>query len=99
MNAPPSTRTSLRRLVALSLALAGTAFWLYTFYWLAQLPAGDGSGMQWVAAVPLGLIFLLFTLPALILAFKGQSLTVSLVLGAVGLAAFAALFLQLLSEL
>jgi len=60
----------LLRAVVLAVAGAGTLFWLYTFYGIAQVPLGDGSGMQWVAVMPLGLIFAVFTLPALVCAWK-----------------------------
>jgi hypothetical protein len=44
------------RTTALLIFGAGTIFWLYTFYGIAQVPSGDGSGMQWIAIMPLGLI-------------------------------------------
>ena len=83
---------------ALAVALAGTLFWLYTFYGIAQVPAGDGSGFQWIAVMPLGLIFVVFTLPALVCAWKGHFLWVALVLGCTGLIAFALLWKELLGE-
>lgn len=86
------------RAVALAIAGAGTLFWLYTFYGIAQVPIGDGSGFQWVAVMPLGLIFVALTLPALILALKGRLLWLALVLGCAGLVAFVFLWNQLLSE-
>ena len=52
-----------QRAVALVVASAATLFWLYTFYGIAQVPVGDGSGFQWIAVIPLGLIFLVLTLP------------------------------------
>jgi len=68
----------LLRAVVLAVAGAGTLFWLYTFYGIAQVPMGDGSGMQWVAVMPLGLVFVVFTLPALVCAWKGHFLWVAL---------------------
>jgi hypothetical protein len=73
-------------------------FWLYTFYGIAQVPAGDGTGFQWIAVMPLGMIFFVLTLPALVLGLRGRLLWLSLVLGCAGLAAFAALWMQVLNE-
>jgi len=86
------------RAVALSVAFAGTLFWLYTFYGIAQVPVGDGSGFQWVAVMPLGLIFVVFTQPALVCGWKGHFLWVALVLGCAGFIAFGLLWKELLSE-
>jgi hypothetical protein len=52
---------------AVLVSLDGTAFWLYTFYAIAQVPIGDGTGFQWLAVRPLGAIFLGPTLPSLCL--------------------------------
>jgi xanthine/uracil permease len=86
------------RAVAILVAGAGTLFWLYTFYAIAQVPVGDGSGFQWVAVMPLGLIFVVLAMPALVLALKNQGLWLSLALGCVGLITFALLWNELLSE-
>jgi hypothetical protein len=86
------------RAAALAVSIAGTLFWIYTFYGIAQVPAGDGSGFQWIAVMPLGLIFLVLTLPALVCAWNGQFLWVALVLGCAGLIAFAYLWNELLGE-
>lgn len=86
------------RMGALIVAGAGTLFWLYTFYGIAQVPRGDGTGFQWIAVMPLGFIFFVLTLPALLLALARRLLWLSLVLGCAGLIAFAALWMQLLSE-
>lgn len=87
-----------QRKVALAVAGVGTLFWLYTFYGIAQVPTGDGSGFQWIAVIPLGFIFLVLTLPALILALADRLLWFSLILGCVGLVAFAYLWKELLGE-
>ena len=92
------TDQPLLRGAALLVALAGTLFWLYTFYAIAQMPLGDGSGFQWVTVLPLSMVFLLFTFPALTLARDGHRLGLALVLGLNGLAAFAVLWFELLSE-
>ena len=90
-------RTALRA-SALTVASAGTLFWVYTFYGIGQVPSGDGSGFQWLAVMPLGVVFLVLTLPALVLAASGRLLWLSLVLGCAGLLAFALLWKQLLNE-
>ena len=89
---------SVLRGCALAAAGAGLLFWLYTFYAIAQVPAGDGTGFQWLAVMPLGMIFLLLTLPSLVLSWKGRSLWLALVLATAGLIAFALLWRLLLSE-
>jgi hypothetical protein len=86
------------RAAALAVSIAGTLFWIYTFYGIAQVPAGDGSGFQWIAVMPLGLIFLMLTFPALVCAWNGQFLWAALVLGCAGLIAFAYLWNELLGE-
>lgn len=86
------------RAAALAVSIAGTLFWLYTFYGIAQVPAGDGSGFQWIAVVPLGLVFFVFTFPALVCAWNGQFLWAALVIGCAGLIAFALLWSELLGE-
>lgn len=92
-------RTKQRRQFALAAAGLGTAFWLYTFYAIAQVPTKDGSGFQWLAVMPLGAIFVVFTLPALIMALAGRALKVSLVMGIVGLILFGLLWNELAGEL
>ena len=91
-------RPPRQRAVALIVAGAGALFWLYTFFGIAQVPGGDGSGFKWIAVIPLGLVFLVLTLPALILALFDRWLWFSLILGGVGLVAFAYLWTELLGE-
>jgi len=93
------TSSTPLRLTAFAFGIAGTLFWLYTFYGIAQVPEGDGSGFQWVAVMPLGAIFLLFTVPALHLARRGRALKLAVALGAIGLVLFALLWMQLMTEL
>ena len=62
------------------------------------VPSGDGSGMQWIAIMPLGLVFLVLTLPALIFALSGFLLRFAIGLGIAGLVAFALLWNELLKE-
>jgi hypothetical protein len=88
-----------RRSAALLLAGAGALFWLYTFYGIAQAPQGDGTGFQWLAVMPLGILFFALVFPALILALLGRALRFAIVLGALGLIAELWLWSQLLQEL
>ena len=65
---------SLRRLLtlpALAVAILGTALCVYVIYRTAQVPDGDGTGMQWVVLGPLGLLFFGLVLPAFILGVYG----------------------------
>ena len=83
---------------AAALAAAGLLFWLYTFYAIARVPQGDGSGFQWLAVIPLGGIILTLTLPSLVLVVIGRLLQLAAILGLLGLAAFGYVWLQLLAE-
>ncbi len=58
-------------LVALGTAVAGTVFCVVQIYRTAQLPTGDGSGMQWVILGPLSLLFVFIVVPALGIARRG----------------------------
>jgi Na+/proline symporter len=93
-----AANTRRLRTWALVLAGAGTLFWLYTFYGIAQVPAGDGSGFQWLAVMPLGMVFFALTFPALILAVLDKAPRFALGLGVAGLIAFAWIWNELLQE-
>jgi hypothetical protein len=86
------------RVAALVVASLGTLFWLYTFFAIAHVPLGDGTGFQWLAVFPLGAVFLVLTLPALLLALMDRLVWLSAALAAMGLIAFAVLWAQLLTE-
>jgi hypothetical protein len=92
------SRPPRQRAVALAVAGAGALFWLYTFFGIVRVPGGDGSGFKWIAVIPLGFVFLVLTLPALILALIDRWLWCSLVLGCIGLVAFGYLWNELLGE-
>lgn len=62
------------RSFVLAAACALTAFWIYTFYAIAQHADPKGDGMEWMAAFPMTLIFLLLTLPTLIVGLFGRAL-------------------------
>jgi hypothetical protein len=92
-----STSASFRKIAAL-VAAAGTLFWLYTFYFIAHVPPGDGTGFQWLAVFPLGMIFMLFFVPAWLLIAIGRLPRFTIVVGLCGLIAFAIIWSQLLNE-
>jgi len=58
----------------------------------------DGTGLQWLAVLPLGAIFAGFFLPACLLVAIGRLPRFTLVLGVCGLIAFAVVWTQLLAE-
>ena len=92
-----STPLNFRKIAAF-VAAAGTLFWLYTFYAIAHVPHGDGTGFQWLAVFPLGMIFGLFFLPAWLLVAIGRLPRLTIIVGLCGLIAFAIVWAQLLNE-
>ncbi|GEM_PF-787339 len=66
-------RIALRSFVLVA-ACALTLFWIYTFYAIGERANPAGDGMEWVAAFPMTLIFLLLTLPTLIIGLFGRAL-------------------------
>lgn len=77
----PRRRASLRKRLRIALrsfvlaaACALTLFWIYTFYAIGEHANPKGDGMEWMAAFPMTLIFLLLTLPALIIGLFGRRL-------------------------
>ena len=95
MTAP--TPLSFRRSAAI-VAATGTLFWLYTFYYIANVPPGDGTGFQWLAVFPLGMVFGAFFLPAWLLVAISRLPRFTTALGLCGLIAFAIIWAQLLNE-
>ena len=61
-------------LAAFAVAIAGTAFCIVEIYKTAQLPAGDGTGMQWVILTPLSMLFLFIVVPAFVTGMRGLRL-------------------------
>jgi hypothetical protein len=74
----------------LGLAAAETLFWLYTFSYINRHANPMGDGMEWLAAVPMTIIFLALVLPTLILGVIGWWYALAAQIAA-GLAALAAL--------
>jgi len=77
------------RLTTLAVVAAETLFWLYTFYYVASHTNPLGDGMEWLAVVPMTIIFLALVVPALILGVVGCWFTLATRLAA-GLAVIAA---------
>jgi hypothetical protein len=94
----PSHNPNRVRKFALIVAGAGTSFWFYTFYAISRVPIGDGSGMQWLAVLPLGLVFVGFFLPTWFLVAIGRLPRLAAILGFSGLIAFGFVWMQLLAE-
>ena len=81
-------------------AAAETLFWFWTFSYIGARANPMGDGMEWLAEVPLFCMFVLFTLPALVLAWGGQgrSLGIAAVLVLVSAAGNALLWSEIASE-
>ena len=96
---PAAPRSPLRALVFLG-AGAETLFWLWTFRYIAARANPRGDGMEWLAEVPMSMIFLLLTLPALRLAWRGQgrSLWIAAALVLVSAAANALIWSEIVTE-
>jgi hypothetical protein len=92
------TTTGALRTITLAACAAGLSFWFYTFWHIAQLPAGDGSGFRWLGEVPLTGITLACIVPALLLSISNRALPIAAGLAVAGLALYAMLWIQLLSE-
>jgi glucan phosphoethanolaminetransferase (alkaline phosphatase superfamily) len=90
-------RSLLRALVLLG-AAAETLFWFWTFSYIGARANPRGDGMEWLAEMPMTLIFLLLTLPALLLARRGRLLPVAAVLVLASAAANAFLWSEIVSE-
>jgi hypothetical protein len=69
------------------------------FYAISKAPVGDGSGFQWLAEVPLTMIYLFVTVPASALSFFRKTAQAGGILGTFGLVLFSPLWAQLLEEL
>jgi hypothetical protein len=66
-------RLALRGLV-LAAGCALTGFWIYTFYAIGEHANPKGDGMEWMAAFPMTLVFMLLTLPTLVIGLFGRAL-------------------------
>lgn len=92
------TMTGALRTFTLAACAAGLSFWVYTFWYIAQLPVGDGTGFQWMAEMPLTGITLVCMLPALLMSISNRALPFAAPLAGAGLVMYALLWMQLLIE-
>jgi hypothetical protein len=56
----------------LAVAVAETLFWIYTFYYIDARTNPRGDGMEWLAEVPMSMIFLFGVVPALAIGSAGH---------------------------
>jgi hypothetical protein len=89
----------LLRYFILAATSAQTAYWLYTFRLIAVNANPMGDGMEFVAIVPFGLVFLALVAPSLILGLTGRMLPLGAALGVIGLVLNVLLFIEIASEL
>jgi hypothetical protein len=87
------------RYFTIALAGAQTAYWLYTFRIIAVNANPMGDGMEFVAIVPFGFIFLALVVPSLMLALRGWMLPFAAALTVAGLILNVLLFIEIASEL
>jgi hypothetical protein len=87
------------RCITIALACAQTAYWLYTFRLIAVNANPMGDGMEFVAIVPFGFIFLALVVPSLMLALRSRMLPFAATLAVAGLILNVLLFNEIASEL
>ncbi len=86
------------QIVGLVSGFAGAAFWVYTFYAISKVPPGDHTGFQWLGEVPLTLIFLFMSVPAIACGFRQKIAGISAGAGLASLIAYYVIWSQLLTE-
>ncbi len=93
-------RSPLRTLVLVG-AGAETLFWFWTFSYIGARVNPRGDGMEWLAEVPMSVIFLALTLPALLIARRGHGriLILAAVLVLASAAANALIWSEIVAEL
>jgi len=95
---PPQTSPSARWTI-LAIAGAQTLFFLYTIYYVISRANPKGDGFELVAIGPMGLIFLLLVLPALMMGLnKRETLKIPAILCLLGIAANFIVWGQIVSE-
>ena len=73
-DASPPASSSALRLAVYVIAAAHAVFLIYALYRIFTAPAGDGTGMNIVGIVPLGVLFLAGVFPAVSYARGGKPL-------------------------
>ena len=94
-----SKRSKILRRVTIGLAVAQTAYWLYSFRLIAVNANPMGDGLEFAAIVPFGFIFIVLVAPALLLGWMGRFLAFSAALAIVALILNVLLSLEITSEL
>ena len=94
---PRIARLSRRFIIAVT--TAQTAYWIYTFRLIAVNANPMGDGLEFVAVVPFGLVFITLVAPPLVLGIWGRMLPLGVLLAVAGLIANGLLFLEISSEL
>ena len=87
------------RPLTIVLAVTQTAYWLYTFRLIAVNSNPMGDGLEFVAIVPFGFIFIVLLAPALLLGWMGRFLAFGAALAIVALILNVLLSLEITSEL
>ncbi len=96
----PARPGGLRRAVLIA-AAAAALFWLYTFFHIARVANPKGDGMEWLAAVPMTVIFAVLVLPPGIVALFARSplvLKIAAAVLALGVVADAVVWSQIFGE-
>jgi hypothetical protein len=102
MKSEVPTMTAMDRLLRnYSLILGGAqgVYWLYTFRPIYVNTNWMGDGMEWVAFMPLGFIFICLVGPALVMSSDGRWLKLAALLATVAPVLNALLFFEIVSEL
>jgi hypothetical protein len=79
------------RIAVLAASLAETAFFVFIILFTSRHTNPKGDGMEWIGVFLVGMVFLPFTLPALLLGALGWGTRIAAVLA--GIAAAADLYL------
>jgi len=100
VGATGARRSPLRTFVLVG-AVAETLFWFWTFSYIGARVNPRGDGMEWLAEVPMSVIFLGLTLPALLLARRGhgRSLWIATALVLASAAANALIWSEIVTEI
>jgi hypothetical protein len=89
-----------RRVRIYSYVLGGlqAIYWLYTFRFIYVNTNWMGDGFEWVAAMPIGLIFFCFVVPGFVMNKDGRSLKLAAALVTIGLLLNISLFYEIFIE-
>ena len=102
MKAEVATMTTMNRRLRNYSFIIGTiqgVYWLYTFRLIYVNTNWMGDGMEWVAVMPFGFIFIGLVGPALVMSRDGRWLKLAALLVTIALVLNALLFFEIASEL